>query len=140
MEPKMYIPFVDARISTGFPSPANDYLEKSIDLNVEFIMHPLSTFIFTTEGDSMKDAFIPSKACLLIDRSLIPKTGDIVLAVLDGEFTVKYYERSETHCRLVPANKKYNAVEITQEMEMQVWGVVIKIITDPKDLKYVCPC
>jgi len=140
MPPTMFISFIDARVSTGFPSPANDYLEKSIDLNEEFIKHPLSTFIFTTEGDSMKDAFIPSRSCLLIDRSLIPKTGDIVLAVLNGEFTVKYYEKRESSCRLVPANKKYKAVEITQEMEMQVWGVVIKIITDPKDLKYVCPC
>jgi DNA polymerase V len=134
------IPFIDSRIPAGFPSPANDYLEETIDLNEEFINHPLSTFIFTSEGDSMIKAFIPPKACLLIDRSIIPKTGDIVLAVVNGEFTVKYFEKSAFKCRLLPANEKYKPIEITEEMQMQVWGVVIKIFIDPKDIKHVRPC
>ena len=103
---RAFIPFIDLRVQAGFPSPANDYLEESINLNEEFIKHPLSTFIFTSTGDSMIDAFIPQKACLLIDRSIVPKSGDIVLAVIQGEFTVKFYERTEFKCRLVPANKK----------------------------------
>jgi DNA polymerase V len=137
---KILIPFIDARVAAGFPSPANDYLENAIDLNEEFIQHPLSTFIFTCSGDSMIGAFIPPKACLLIDRSVVAKSGDIVLAVVNGEFTVKYYERTAFKCRLVPANPAYKTIDITEEMEMQVWGVVIKIIIDPKDTRYVRPC
>ena len=137
---KKLIPFFDARVPASFPSPANDYLEETINLNEEFIKHPLSTFIFTSEGDSMIKAFIPPKACLLVDRSVTPKNGDIVLAVVNGEFTVKYFESTEFRCRLIPANEKYKPMEITEEMQMLVWGVVIKIIIDPKDVKYVCPC
>lgn len=132
------IPFYDIRVPAGFPSPANDYLEKAIDLNDAFIKHPLSTFVFTTEGDSMTGAFIPTKSCLLIDRSVTPKNGDIVLAVVSGEFTVKFFEKTEFRCRLLPANDKYSPIDITEEMQMQVWGVVIKIIIDPKDTKNVC--
>ena len=134
-----FVPFIDARLQAGFPSPANDYLEEAINLHAEIVKHPLSTFIFTSTGDSMTGAFIPPNACLVIDRSIIPKNGDIVLAVLQGEFTVKYYERTEFKCWLAPANNKYKRMEITEEMEMSVWGVVIRILIDPKDVRYVRP-
>lgn len=135
---RILIPFIDSRVPAGFPSPANDSLEEGVDLNEEFIKHPSSTFIFTTTGDSMINAFIPPKSCLLIDRSITPKNGDIVLAVVTGEFTIKYFEKTELRCRLVPANEKYKPIEITEEMQMQVWGVVTRIFIDPKDVKYVC--
>ena len=83
---KSYISYFDFRVPAGFPSPANDYLQKRIDLNDELIKHPLSTFFIECEGTSMIDAFIPPKAKLLVDRSITPKTGDIILAVLNGEF------------------------------------------------------
>jgi DNA polymerase V len=137
---KAKIPFIDAAVPAGFPSPATDYLETAINIHEEFVPHPLSTFLFTSSGDSMLDAFIPPKAFLLVDRSLVPKTGDIVLAVLQGEFTIKFYERTEKRCRLLPANKNYKPIDITEEMEMQVWGVVTKIIIDPKEVRYVRPC
>src|SRR5690349_341801 len=84
-ESKTLISYFSGRVPAGFPSPAADYLEERIDINKVLIRHPLSTFLIECEGDSMKDAFIPPKAKLLIDRSLRPRNGDIVLAVLDGE-------------------------------------------------------
>ena len=131
------IPYFDMRIPAGFPSPANDYLEKPINLNEEFIKHPLSTFIITTDGDSMNGAYIPDSSYLLIDKSLTAKTGDIVLASYCGEFTVKFIELWMGGCRLIPANKKYPAVEITEEMDMRVWGVVTLILIDPEVVKHV---
>jgi DNA polymerase V len=119
---------------TGFPSPATDYLQERIDLNKEFIKHPLSTFIFECVGNSMINAFIPPKAKLIIDRTLKPKNGDIILAVLNGEFTIRRLIQNEYRCFLRPENPKYKEVEITAELQMEVWGVVAYIITDTKDL------
>ncbi len=133
------IPYIDARIATGFPSPANDYLEKPIDLNEAFVKHPLSTFLVSTQGDSMDAAFIPHRSKLLVDKSVTPRNGDIVVAVCNGEFTVKFLELTSRSCRLVPANSKYEAVEITGDTQFQVWGVVVMIFIDPKDVQDVCP-
>lgn len=129
------LPYYQISVKTGFPSPANDYTEERIDLNKEFIKHPLSTFIVSCEGDSMKDAFIPPKAKLIIDRSITPKNGDIVLVVINGEFTVKYLKKNDYKCWLIPANRKYREIEITPEMDMQVWGVVIFVIINPTDTR-----
>ena len=132
---KRLISSIDFKIPAGFPSPATDYIEERIDMNKEFIKHPLSTFIIECSGDSMINAFIPPKAKLLIDRSLTPKNGDIVLAVLNGEFTVKFLRKNDLKCWLVPANSKYKEIEITEGMEMQVWGVVTYILSNPNDVK-----
>jgi DNA polymerase V len=122
-------------VPAGFPSPANDYLEERISLDKEIIKHPLSTFLIQSEGDSMINAFIPPKARLLVDRSITPKNGDVVLAVLNGEFTIKYLRKNNFKCWLVPANSKYREIEITEEMNMQVWGVIIQILIDPNDTR-----
>lgn len=131
----LIIPFYNAGVPAGFPSPANDYLEEAINLNEAFIQHPQSTFLISTEGDSMIKAFIPHKAMLLVDKSIKARNGDIVVAVLNGEFTVKYLESDSKHCRLVPANDQFKPIEITEEMQLQIWGVVTKIFIDPKDVK-----
>jgi DNA polymerase V len=125
----------DFKVPAGFPSPAMDYIEERIDLNKEFIPHPLSTFIIESSGNSMVNAFIPPKARLIVDRSITPKNGDIVLAVLNGEFTVKFLKKNNYKCSLVPANSKFKEIEITSEMDMKIWGVVTNIITDAKDIK-----
>lgn len=125
----------DFKVPAGFPSPAMDYIEERIDLNKEFIPHPLSTFIIESTGYSMINAFIPPRARLIVDRSITPKNGDIVLAVLDGEFTVKFLKKNEFKCWLVPANSKFKEIEITGEMDMQIWGVVTNIITDAKSVR-----
>lgn len=122
-------------VQAGFPSPALDYLEERIDLNKTFIQHPLATFIVECRGDSMINAFIPPKARLIVDRALTPKNGDIVLAELNGEFTVKFLKKNDFKCWLIPANSKYREIEITGEMTLTVWGVVTAIITETKDLR-----
>lgn len=129
------VPSFNNQVNAGFPSPAMDYMEERIDLNKTLIRHPLATFIVESTGDSMINAFIPPKAKLIVDRSLIPKTGDIVLAVLNGEFTVKFLKKNDHNCYLVPANSKYTEIKITPEMNMQVWGVVTNIITDTSDVR-----
>lgn len=127
--------FYDVKVPAGYPSPALDYMEKRIDLNEEFIKHPLSTFMCETEGNSMIDAFIPPKAKLIIDRSLTPKNGDIVLASINGEFTVKFIKRNQHKCWLYPANSKFSETEITEEMNLLVFGVVTTILINPNDVK-----
>ena len=139
-ETTMSVPFFDAGIPAGFPSPAADYEEESINLLEKLVPRPLSTFFVTTVGDSMQEAFIPEKSILVVDRKLKPKNNSIVVATYNGEFTVKYYAVKEGKCYLVPANKKYKPIEITEEMQMEVWGVVTYIIINPKDVKNVCPC
>lgn len=135
MVKEITLPIYRCKVKAGFPSPANDYLEERIDLNKEIIKHPLSTFIIECEGDSMINAFIPPKSRLVIDRSITPKNGDIVLAILNGDFTVKYLKKNQFKCWLIPANSKYKEIEITPEMEMQVWGVVIQILINPTDTR-----
>ena len=125
----------DFQVPAGFPSPAMDYIEERIDLHKEFMPHPLSTFIIECTGYSMINAFIPPRARLIVDRSITPKNGDIVLAVLDGEFTVKFLKKNDYKCWLVPANSKFKEIEITAEMDMQIWGVVTNIITNVNDVK-----
>lgn len=123
------------KVPAGFPSPAMDYMEERIDLNKVFIQHPLATFLIESEGTSMINAFIPPKAKLIVDRSLTPQNGDIVLAVVNGEFTVKFLKKNDYKCWLCPANSKFPDIEITEEMNMQIWGVVTTILTDTKDVK-----
>ena len=134
------VPFIDARVSTGFPSPANDYEEDPINLLEHLMPKPLSTFIISTNGDSMNKAFIPNRSILIVDKSIRPKNNSIVVASYNGEFTVKYYCLREGKCYLVPANEKYSVVEVTEEMQMEIWGVVTFIIIDPKDIRNVRTC
>ena len=121
----------------GFPSPAADYAEDRISLDKEVIRHPNATFFATMEGDSMVNAFIPPGALLVIDRSLTPRNMDIVLAIVRGEFTIRYLKKNDFKAWLIPANSKLREQLITPEMEMEIRGVVIRIVTDPKTLPHV---
>jgi DNA polymerase V len=131
----MELLYYEAPVPAGFPSPALDYMEERIDLDRELIRHPLSTFVVECTGDSMMGAFIPPRARLLVDRSLTAVNGSIVVAILNGEFTVKFLRKNDYACWLVPANSKYPEIKITADMEMEVWGVVTHIITDTQDLR-----
>ena len=122
-------------VQAGFPSPALDYMEERIDLNKVFVPNPLATFIIECRGDSMINAFIPPKAKLIVDRSLTPKNGDIVLAELDGEFTVKFLKKNDFRCWLIPANSKYREIEISGDTVLNIWGVVTAVITETKDVR-----
>lgn len=131
------IPLLNVAVPAGFPSPALDYLEERIDLAKQLAPHPLSTFYVHVQGDSMIDACIPPHAILVVDKSLEAKSGDIVVAYLNGDFTVKYILIEKSTCMLVAANKqkKYPSIEITEEMEVCVWGVVTNVIIDTKHIR-----
>lgn len=133
----VYIPLVDLPVPAGFPSPAMDYMEERIDLATQLAPHPLSTFYVFSEGDSMLDAHIPPNSILVVDKSLTAKSGDIVIAHINGGFTVKYIVFEGAKCLLVPANKKkqYPVVEVTEDMEMIVWGVVTNIVIPSKNIR-----
>ena len=131
----MELLYFEAAVPAGFPVPAIDYPEDKVDLTRQLIRHPGSTFLVESIGDSMMGAFIPPRATLIVDRSLVPVNGNIVVALLNGEFTVKFFKKNDHRCWLVPANSKYPEIRITADMDMQVWGVVTYIITDTQDLR-----
>jgi DNA polymerase V len=121
-------------ISAGFPSPASDYLEERIDLNERLIKQPSATFLFRVEGESMIGAFIPDNALLVVDRSEKAKNNSIVVAVVDGEFTVKRLVLEFAKKYLAPENPKYKSVHISDDMQCDIWGVVTYIIIDAKEV------
>jgi DNA polymerase V len=125
-------PYYDTAVAAGFPSPAADYIEERIDLNQLLVKTPSATFFVKVEGESMIDAYIPPKALLVVDRSLDPLNGDIIVAVINGEFTVKRLLKTQAGLFLTPENKKYKPMRIEDNMDFMVWGVVTKIIIDPK--------
>ncbi|MDA1182085.1 MAG: translesion error-prone DNA polymerase V autoproteolytic subunit [Bacteroidetes bacterium] len=134
------IPFINnAVVKAGFPSPADDYLEEEIDLKRLMIKHPASTFTIEVTGDSMKDAFISDPAKLIIDKSLRPQNNDIVLAIVNGEFTVKYYHAEQNTITLYPANEKYKPIPITDGMTFSVFGVVTFVIIETRKIHCVRP-
>jgi DNA polymerase V len=118
----------------GFPSPATDYKEEVIDLTKEIVKHPAATFYFRVKGDSMINASIPNNALLVIDRSIKASSGMIVVATLNGEFTVRRLIQTRRMWILHPENASYKPLPITEEMNMLVWGVVIAIIVQPLKL------
>lgn len=117
------IPFFES-IPAGFPSPAEDYLDACLDLNDLVVKHPAATFFVRVNGDSMVDAGIDSGDVLVVDRALDPEDEAIVIAVINGDFTVKRISRHNGKLYLVPANLEIDPIEITEEMDFQVWGVV----------------
>lgn len=131
------IPFISFRIPAGFPSPAMDYMEDRIDLAKQLAPNPLSTFYCYCEGDSMIDAHIPPDSILVVDKSVNASSGDIVIAFVNGGYTVKYIKFQNDQCWLIPANKKkkYPVLEVTEEMEMLVWGVVTNVVINTKNLR-----
>ena len=122
------LPFVDQGINAGFPSPAQDFLDMSIDLNKELIKNPSATFYGRVKGDSMKDVGINDGDLLIIDKSLEPKNGKIAVCFIDGEFTVKKIKLAKDHLWLMPANENYKPIKVTEDNEFIVWGIVIHVI------------
>jgi len=128
---KLLIPFVDAKVKAGFPSPAQDYIEQKLDLNEHLIKHPSSTFIIKTDGDSMIEEGINNKCLLIVDRSLDYKKDCIVIASINGEFTVKRIGRIKGKDYLISANKDFAPIEINDETEVLIWGIVTWVL-NPK--------
>ena len=111
-------------ISAGFPSPAEDFSELSISLDKHLIQNPSATFMAYANGNSMVDAGIHHGDILIIDRALIARDGDIIIAVLHGEFTVKQLSIINGTFFLLPKNSKYSPVTISDDMDFEVWGIV----------------
>ena len=122
------IPLFNHTIRAGFPSPADDYVADTLDLNEHLMPRKEATFLVTVSGDSMIGAGIHDGDILIVDRSITPANGKVVIAVLDGQFTVKTLEKSRSKIRLLPANPDYEPIEMKDEQELQIWGVVTKVI------------
>ena len=122
------IPFYQSNVSAGFPSPAEDFMDLDLNLQEYLVQHPSATFCVRVTGDSMQNAGIFSGDVMVVDRALEAKNNNIVLAVLDGEFTVKRIQKRAGKLYLKPENKNFSPIEIIEEMNFQVWGVVTHII------------
>lgn len=122
------LPYFQARVSAGFPSPAEDYTELKLDLNKALVRNPTSTFYVKVKGTSMVNAGIDEGDMLVVDRSLNPKNNAIAVCVINGEFTVKRLAKNGKELFLVPENSQFNPIKITEEMDFQVWGMVTFVI------------
>jgi len=122
--PYLALPLDPVRVSAGFPSPAADYEDQRLDINDYLVRNPVSTFFFAVEGDSMEGAEIFAGDILVVDKSIRPRHGHIVVAFVDGERLVKRLYNRAGRTALVPENQAYPTLEIQEGMEMVVWGVV----------------
>ncbi len=116
------------RVSAGMPSPAEDYEEEKLDLHALLLPNPGQTFLVQVCGDSMTGCGIQPGDILTVDRSIQPTTGRVVIAVLDGEMTVKRFKQENSKVFLMPENKDYSPIEILEGMDLRIWGVVTNVI------------
>lgn len=122
-ETELNLPFVDSGISAGFPSPALDFIDLSIDLNT-------ATFYGRVKGDSLKNAGIENGDLLIIDRSLEPTNGKIAVCYIDGEFTAKRIQINKDEILLIPENENYQTLKVTADNNFLIWGIVTHVIKD----------
>ena len=122
------VPFFISRIPAGFPSPAADYSDDGLDLNDLVIRHPAATFFVRVEGESMLGAGIHPGDMLVVARAEIPADQSVVVAVLNGEFTVKRIYHKDGTLSLVSENERMPPIRLSEEMEFEVWGVVTYVI------------
>jgi len=125
------IPFFESTVSAGFPSPADDYTEISLDLNKHLIKHPAATFYARVKGDSMINAGINDGDLLVVDRALDIYDNCIAVCIIDGEFTVKRLKKQSGKILLVPENKQYKTIEVSEFNDFEVWGIVAYVIHKP---------
>lgn len=127
LDSNIEIPLAQSGVHAGFPSPADDFLEGVLDLN-SLIRHPEATFFARVEGDSMKDEGIVEGDLLVVDKAIEPYDGCLAVAYIDGEFTLKRVRITPDKILLVPANPRYQIIEIDPDTEFAVWGVVSYIV------------
>jgi DNA polymerase V len=120
------LPFFSASVAAGFPSPADDYIEASLDLNEYLIKHPSATFLARASGDSMTRSGILDGALLVVDKSITPKSGHVVIAAINGELTCKILDIE--HRLLRAANPSYPSVSLNEELDLLIEGVVVHAI------------
>lgn len=121
-------PLFQSRVPAGFPSPADDYLEGKLDLNEHLIKHKAATFFVRVSGSSMEGAGISDGDLLIVDRALEAKHRSVVVAVVNGEFTVKRIKKEKGRIWLMPENEKFQPMELKEGSECEVWGVVTNVI------------
>lgn len=129
-ETALELPLVNG-ISAGFPSPAMDFLDQSIDLNKLLIKHPAATFLGRANGNSLRGAMIEDGDLMIIDRSITPTDGKIAVCVVDGEFTVKRIKIEANCLWLMPENENYTPIKVTEDNNFIIWGMVAHFIKTP---------
>jgi DNA polymerase V len=129
---KQKLPLFVSKVPAGFPSPAGDFIEKKLDLNDYLIRKPASTFFVQVDGDSMINAGIHSGDILIVDRSLDASNGKIIVAIFNGEFTVKRLNKRGEEIHLIAENPNYEPIRVTEGEDFEVWGVVTYVIHDLK--------
>lgn len=122
------IPFSENGVAAGFPSPAEDFMDLSLDLNKELVRNPASTFYARVRGTSMIDEGINNGDLLIIDKSVEPHDGALAVCFVDGEFTLKRYKDMGDHALLMPANKEFKPILVNSENDFLIWGIVRYII------------
>jgi len=127
---KLELPLFSSRVPAGFPSPGDDYIDQTLDLN-ELVKHPSDTFLVKVEGDSMINAGIHDGDILVVDRALEAYNNKVVVANLDGELTVKRLSIKDTSVLLMPDNPKYEPIEIRPLSDFRIMGVVTFVIHKP---------
>jgi len=121
-------PLFLSKVPAGFPSPADDYIEGKLDLNEHLIKHKVATFFVRVTGDSMLGAGIHDGDLLIVDRALEAQDKSVVVAVVNGEFTVKRIKKEHGRVWLMPENKSYQPMEMKEGSELEIWGVVTNVI------------
>jgi len=127
-EKDSYIPLSQTGVSAGFPSPADNFTDSSIDLNKEFIQNPNSTFYARVSGDSMINAGLDDGDLLIIDKSLEARDNKIAVCFIDGDFTVKRIRIENDAIYLIAENEKYDTIKVTEDNNFLIWGIVTTII------------
>ena len=122
------LPLYASTVQAGFPSPADDYIEEQLDLNKHLIKHPTATFFVRAAGDSMVGAGIHSGDILVVDRSLEPKPGKVVIAAIDGQLTVKRLSQTSKGLYLKAENDQYKPIKINEINDVIIWGVVTSVV------------
>ena len=122
---KIILPLASESISAGFPSPAEEYMDTGIDLNEELIHNPISTFLLRVCGNSMNESGIKDKDLIVVDRSIEAKAGHIVIAIVDGNFTLKKLIKEKGIYFLKPSNSNYPNIDLRNHENIQIWGVAI---------------
>lgn len=124
----MLAPLYDDRIQAGFPSPAEDAPAEMLDIAKYLVPNPPATFFIRVTGESMRDAGVFPGDILIVDRSLEATNGDVVVAAVDGEFTVKRLFKTRNRVELRPENRRFSPIVLNEESELIVWGVVKRVI------------
>ncbi|MFW5703925.1 MAG: LexA family protein [Patescibacteria group bacterium] len=122
------LPFYAEPVRAGFPSPAEDFIDGNLDLNDYLVQHPAATFFVRVSGNAMHRAGIVSGDILIVDRSLEPGDGKIIIAALDGELLVRRYKRVQNQVWLLADTRHDDAIVVTGDMHCEIWGVVTSVI------------